>query len=222
MTEPTNYFLKLVLTAFVNTDSCIWQDFKRVIPFFLGRYHFIFSRISYLFFFFSFPSPERTTSPGTITPKIPKSPEPTRTTLGNDMSLVDVLVHLTVKIQCLSFVMSQSLFSLDRCSNTENLSEFGSLVASVVFDSWPHSQCIWTQHSGTILYLARWQPTAASTSCFSQCMCSGVSNTVLHFFLREAHKFNFRLPLGEQYSIMILEFLYTVDHGIIPLSDSSF
>ena len=45
--------------------------------------------------FFSFPSPERTTSPGTITSKISKSPEPRRTTMGNDMSLVDVLVHFT-------------------------------------------------------------------------------------------------------------------------------
>ena len=53
-----------------------------------------------IFFFFSlfpFPSPERTTSPGTIPSKISKSPEPRRTTMGNDVSLVDVLVHFTTE-----------------------------------------------------------------------------------------------------------------------------
>ena len=49
------------------------------------------------FFFFPFPSPERTTSPGTIPSKISKSPEPRRTTMGNDVSLVDVLVHFTTE-----------------------------------------------------------------------------------------------------------------------------
>ena len=34
---------------------------------------------------------------GTITPKISKSPEPRRTTMGNDVSLVDVLVHFTTE-----------------------------------------------------------------------------------------------------------------------------
>lgn len=44
----------------------------------------------------SFPSPERTKSPGTTTSKLSMSPEPTWTTLGNDMSLVGVLLLVTM------------------------------------------------------------------------------------------------------------------------------
>ncbi|KAJ8793315.1 hypothetical protein J1605_000310 [Eschrichtius robustus] len=56
-------------------------------------------------------TPERTTSLGTITSKISKSPEPTRTTLGNNMSLVNMLLHFTTESPvCQLLSPSKTLF----------------------------------------------------------------------------------------------------------------
>lgn len=92
---------------------------------------------------------------------------------------------------------------LNHCSNwiisnsTQYLIEYINSMAFIVLDSWHCGWWMWTQH----LYLGK------------LCLIY-----ILHF-RGKALKFNFKLHLEKQLSVMVLvTFLYATDHNIIHIS----